>query len=125
MQRLLEGKAGVVIGASSGIGKAAAELFADEGAKVAVAARRRDRLDALVAQITDAGGEAIPITADVTRSGDHHRVVAETLAAFGRLDFALNNAGTIGSVPVVGPCRQHDRTVNPHRRRLRHPGPKK
>ena len=97
MKRLLEGKAGAVVGASSGIGEAAARLFAEEGAKVALAARRKDRLDILVDDIRIAGGEAISIAADVTHVADHERIVTETLAAFGRFDFSFNNAGTIGN----------------------------
>lgn len=102
MLGLLGEKAGVVIGASSGIGRAAAELFAEEGARIGIVARRQDRLDDLAQQIKDKGGEAVPIVADVTRTEDHARIVAETLAAFGRFDFAFNNAGTIGNfVPML------------------------
>ncbi|WP_421992832.1 SDR family NAD(P)-dependent oxidoreductase [Qipengyuania sp.] len=94
---LLENKCGAIIGASSGIGAAAGKLFAREGAKVALVARRRDRLEELVESIEDAGGEAIAVIADVTRSEDHERIVTETANAFGRFDFAFNNAGTIGN----------------------------
>lgn len=97
MSGLLEGKAGVVVGASSGIGKAAAELFAEEGASVAVVARRQEHLDELAGQIARRGGTAVPIVADVTKSADHVRIVKETVFVFGRLDFAFNNAGTIGN----------------------------
>ncbi|NIA70911.1 glucose 1-dehydrogenase [Pelagibius litoralis] len=102
MSGLLEGKAGVVIGASSGIGRAAAELFADEGAKLAIVARRQERLNELAEQIARSGGTAVPIAADITRSEDHARIVEETTSIFGRLDFAFNNAGTIGNfVPML------------------------
>ncbi len=99
---LLSGKSGVIVGASSGIGQAAAALFAEEGAKVAVVARRVDKLNELVARINAGGGEAVAIQADVTLSADHKRIVQETVAAFRRLDFAFNNAGTIGHfVPML------------------------
>ncbi|HIC81164.1 MAG TPA: glucose 1-dehydrogenase [Kiloniellaceae bacterium] len=114
MSGLLEGKAGVVIGASSGLGRAAAALFAEEGAQVAVVARRKDRLAALCDQIRQDGGEAAPILADVTWAADHTRIVAETVAAFGRLDFAFNNAGTIGNfVPMLEQSEEDwDRTLD-------------
>lgn len=113
MTGLLEGKAGVVVGASSGIGEAAALLFAEEGAKVAVAARRGRLLDALVERIERAGGTAVAIVADVTRPGDAGRIVAETLDAFGQLDFAFNNAGTIGTfAPMLEQSEQDwDQTI--------------
>ena len=113
MQGLLEGKAGAVVGASSGIGAAAAELFAEDGAKVAVVARRKDRLDELVDKIKAAGGDAVAIVADVTRTDDHQRIVDETVAAFGRFDFAFNNAGTIGNfVPMLDQSEADwDRTI--------------
>lgn len=99
---LLTGKAGVIVGASSGIGQAAAALFAEEGAKVALVARRIDKLKELVVNINTDGGEAVAIQADVTVSADHKRIVDKTVAAFGRLDFAFNNAGTIGHfVPML------------------------
>lgn len=94
---LLRGKAGAIIGASSGIGAAAGELFAREGARVALVARRKERVDELAGRIEAAGGETIAISADVTRSYDHERIVAETVKAFGGFDFAFNNAGTIGN----------------------------
>lgn len=110
---LLAGKSGVVVGASSGIGHAAAMLFAEEGAQVAVVARRREKLEDLVAAIEGEGGTAFAIQADVTTMADHARIVAETVAAFGRLDFAFNNAGTIGNfAPMLEQSEADwDRTV--------------
>lgn len=114
MPGLLEGKVGVVVGASSGIGRAAAELFVEEGARIGVVARRRDLLEDLCGQIGKHGGRAVSIVADVTRSEDHPRIVAETVAAFGRLDFAFNNAGTIGNfVPLLDQSEADwDRTID-------------
>lgn len=99
---LLEDKSGVVVGASSGIGYAAALLFAEEGAKVALVARRMEKLSALVEQIQNKGGKAIAIQADVTIAADQRKIVQDTVSAFGGLDFAFNNAGTIGNfVPML------------------------
>lgn len=94
---LLRDKVGAVVGASSGIGAAAGELFAREGARVALIARRKERLEELAERIRASGGEAIAIVADVTRSDDHERIVEETVRAFGGFHFAFNNAGTIGN----------------------------
>ena len=97
MRGLLEDKVGVIIGASSGIGEAAAKLFAEEGAKVAVVARRQERLAVLIESIAQAGGKAYAITADITQFADHQRIIDETVGVFGQLNFAFNNAGTIGN----------------------------
>ncbi|MFF4060836.1 SDR family NAD(P)-dependent oxidoreductase [Streptomyces sp. NPDC001668] len=92
-QGLLHGKTVLITGASSGIGAAAAELFAQEGARVVLAARREDRLRKLVAGIGAAGGQATAVVADVTRAGDMRAAVETALRAYGRLDAAFNNAG--------------------------------
>jgi NAD(P)-dependent dehydrogenase (short-subunit alcohol dehydrogenase family) len=94
----LQDKVVLVTGASSGLGAATAVLMAAEGAKVAVAARRADRGEALVAQIEATGGEGLFVQTDVTRTGDVEAMVAATLARFGRLDGAVNNAGITGPV---------------------------
>ena len=113
MQGLLEDKVGVVVGASSGIGEAAAKLFAEEGAKVAVVARRQERLNALVEAITQAGGKAYAITADITQSAEHQCIIKKPVSVFGRFDFAFNNAGTIGNfVPMLEQSEADwDRTI--------------
>ncbi|CAM5549496.1 MULTISPECIES: SDR family NAD(P)-dependent oxidoreductase [Streptomyces] len=92
-QGLLHGKTVLITGASSGIGAAAAELFAQEGARVVLAARRADRLRELVAAIGAAGGQATAVVADVTRAEDMHAAVETALRTYGRLDAAFNNAG--------------------------------
>ncbi|MEM1255217.1 MAG: glucose 1-dehydrogenase [Cyanobacteria bacterium P01_H01_bin.21] len=102
MQGLLEGKAGVITGASSGIGAAAAQLFAAEGAKVVLVARRQKKLDQLVNAIIETGGKAFALPANISQPGAPSHIVNETVSAFGRFDFAFNNAGTIGNfVPML------------------------
>lgn len=83
----------IVVGASSGMGRAAALAFAAEGAKVAVAARRQRELDELLAEIKQLGGEAIACAADVSKRPDVDAVVQATTKRFGRLDVLVNCAG--------------------------------
>ena len=92
----LKDKVALITGASSGIGRATALLFAHEGAKVVVGARRQAELDTLVAEIASADGEAVALAGDV-RSEDYAKaLVALAAERFGRLDIAFNNAGTLG-----------------------------
>jgi NAD(P)-dependent dehydrogenase (short-subunit alcohol dehydrogenase family) len=83
----------MVTGASSGIGEAAARLFAARGAAVTVMARREDKLHALVKDIENAGGSALVAAGDVTSSADVGRAVTAAISTYGRLDAAFNNAG--------------------------------
>jgi NAD(P)-dependent dehydrogenase (short-subunit alcohol dehydrogenase family) len=92
----LVNKVAIVTGASSGIGHAAARLFAAEGAKVVVGARRQRELDELVATIAAAGGTAAALAGDVRDEGFAQALVALALAEFGGLDVAFNNAGGLG-----------------------------
>src|SRR5579859_4071412 len=89
----LDARVILVTGASSGIGAAAARRFAAEGAVVAVAARREDRITALAGELRQAGGEALAVRCDVTDEGSVSAAVHEVVRAFGRLDGAFNNAG--------------------------------
>jgi len=87
------GKAAIVTGASSGLGFEIARALAAAGANVVLAARTRDTLDAAAAKLAGLPGQAVPIVADVTRDDDVARLVEQTVAAFGRLDALVNNAG--------------------------------
>jgi NAD(P)-dependent dehydrogenase (short-subunit alcohol dehydrogenase family) len=95
--RRLKDKVILIAGASAGIGDAAARRFAAEGAAVVVGARRRDRLDELVGDLTAAGGEALAVSLDVTDEASVAQAVEATVERFGRLDGALNNAGLVGA----------------------------
>ena len=92
----LTGKVAIVTGASSGIGRAAALLFAQNGARVVVGARRQAELDSLVAQIHAAGGEAHSVAGDVRDEAFAQRLVQRAVEHFGGLDVASNHAGIIG-----------------------------
>jgi NAD(P)-dependent dehydrogenase (short-subunit alcohol dehydrogenase family) len=99
----LSGQIAIVTGASAGIGRATARLFAAEGAKVVIGARREAELRSLVTEIETAGGTAVALAGDV-RSEDYARApVALAVDRFGRLDIAFNNAGTLGEAgPSTG-----------------------
>ena len=91
----LDGKVTAITGASSGIGEATAELFAKEGAKVALLARRADRLGELAKRIEADGGKALPIEIDITDHGKVEAAVAEIKGQFGGLHHLINNAGVM------------------------------
>ncbi len=97
----LSGCTALVTGASSGIGEATALELAGHGARVAVVARRKERLDDLVARIAAAGGTATAIVADITDESAAQQVVAQTVAEYGRLDILVNNAGVMLLGPAV------------------------
>jgi NAD(P)-dependent dehydrogenase (short-subunit alcohol dehydrogenase family) len=97
----LADKVAIVSGASSGIGRATATLFAAEGARLVVTARRQAELDALVAEIAAAGGEAVAVAGDVRDEKLAKTAVDAAVHRFGGLDIAFNNAGTIGEMAPV------------------------
>ncbi|WP_445633376.1 Short-chain dehydrogenase/reductase SDR [Nostoc sp. DSM 114161] len=96
----LTDKVAIVTGASSGIGEATALALAAEGATVAIAARRSDRLQTLEARITSAGGKVLSITTDVSDEAQVEALVSKTHSKFGRVDILINNAGVmlLGSI---------------------------
>lgn len=102
----LKGKVAIVAGASSGIGRATALLFAREGAAVVAGARRQGELDGLVAEIEAAGGRAAALAGTVTDEAYAQQLVALAEDRFGGLDIAFNNAGMVGPMaptPEVTP----------------------
>src|SRR5882724_8099621 len=96
----LSGRVALVTGASSGIGDATARALANAGAKVVIAARRKDRLDALACELKQSGAEVLAIAADLVREDENRRIVAQTEAHFGRLDILVNNAGVMHLAPI-------------------------
>src|SRR5262245_22348293 len=97
----LDGKVAVVTGASSGLGAAFATGLAEAGADLAICARRTDRLQATKEAVEALGRRCVAITADVSEPEDCTRVAQETVAALGRLDVLVNNAGVGTAVPAT------------------------
>lgn len=105
---MFQNKVALVTGGSSGIGEAAALIFAREGAKVALACRSRDSGERVVARIKNGGGDAVFIQADVTSEAQVAAMVADTVKTFGRLDTAFNNAGHPGMNSTLVDCTQEE-----------------
>jgi len=112
MEPVLDGTVALITGASSGIGAATASALAGQGAAVAVAARRADRLDEVAAGIRDRGGKALVIEADITDEKQATGAVERTISEYGRLDTLVNNAGLMLLGPAVGaPLSEWQRMV--------------
>ena len=110
--RPLDQTVALVTGASSGIGAATAVSLAALGARVALVARRSDRLEELATQIRAGGATSTVITADVTQQAEAERAVAQTVSELGRLDTLVNNAGVMLLGPVVdAPVDEWERMV--------------
>lgn len=105
---VLAGKVAIVTGASSGIGRAAARLFASEGASLVVVARRQAGLSDLVSHLEATGGRAVAVVGDVREESTAKCAAEAAVSTFGGLDIAFNNAGTLGAmgptpeIPVAG-----------------------
>jgi len=100
-ERRFEGRVAIVTGAGRGIGRAIAERFASDGAAVAIADLGADTADDVARSIGSVGGRAIAVRTDVTSLGDAERLVALTVASFGRIDVLVNNAGILRSTPAA------------------------
>jgi NADP-dependent 3-hydroxy acid dehydrogenase YdfG len=100
----ISGKVVAITGASSGIGEATARLLAERGAAVVLGARRTERLDEIAQQIRDQGGRATGHSVDVSRGVDLTRLVDRAVAAYGRLDVLVSNAG----ISKIGPVADLD-----------------
>jgi NADP-dependent 3-hydroxy acid dehydrogenase YdfG len=112
MTKRLEGTVTLVTGASSGIGEATALALAEEGAAVALVARRRDRLESLAERIGTAAATLV-IEADITQRGQAEDAIATTVAELGRLDTLVNNAGVMLLGPIVGaPVEEWERMIH-------------
>jgi NAD(P)-dependent dehydrogenase (short-subunit alcohol dehydrogenase family) len=97
----LEGKVVLITGGSSGIGRATALAFSKEGARVVIAARGAERGEEAAHEICSAGGQAVFVRADMAKTADVAKLVPRTVKAYGRLDYAFNNAATEGSPKVT------------------------
>jgi NADP-dependent 3-hydroxy acid dehydrogenase YdfG len=96
----IKDKVVVITGASSGIGETTAKLLAGQGAKVVLGARRSNRIDAVVQEISSAGGKAIGFATDVTKRAEVEALIQKAVDSFGRVDVLLNNAGIMPIAPI-------------------------
>jgi len=90
----------VITGASSGIGESTAKLLAQQGARVVLGARRSNRIDAVVQEISATGGKAIGFVTDVTKRAEVEALIQGAVDCFGRVDVLLNNAGIMPIAPI-------------------------
>lgn len=103
-----DGKVVLVTGASSGIGRETAHLFAREGARVVLAARRETQGEAVARAIVANGGEATFIRTDVANPSDIRNLIEQTVAIYGQIDYAFNNAGVEGKFAPMGELTEND-----------------
>ncbi len=109
----LDNKVAIVIGATSGMGRAIAKLFAEEGAQVVATGRRQENGDVLVKELTDAGWKACFVQADSTKSEELKKIFDVTLEKFGKIDVLVNNAGTFASTCIEEtPLSVFDRVID-------------
>jgi NADP-dependent 3-hydroxy acid dehydrogenase YdfG len=113
MSTNITGKVVIITGASSGLGEATARHLSALGASLVLAARRKDRLDALVQELTAAGGKAVAYTTDVTRVEDVNALIQGAVDTFGRVDVLVNNAGLMSIAPMSeGRIDEWDRMID-------------
>lgn len=91
----LQDKVVVITGGNSGVGAATAELFAKEGAKVVISARREAQLNEVAEKIREAGGEALPVVTDISSPSAADNLIAKAIETYGKLDVLVNNAGVL------------------------------
>ena len=96
----LEGKTAIVTGASVGIGKGIAQAFAEEAARLVIAARNRDKLDATAGELRSRGADVLSVPTDVSKEGQVVALFEKTMQGFGRLDILVNNAGIYEEAPL-------------------------
>ena len=114
MDKIFDGKVALVTGASFGIGRATAIAFAKRGAKVVVADWMEDKENETIRLVKEAGGEAIFVQCDVSASTEVKNMLEKTIARFGRLDYAFNNAGIEGATASTHECTEPnwDKTIS-------------
>jgi NAD(P)-dependent dehydrogenase (short-subunit alcohol dehydrogenase family) len=91
----LDGKVAVITGGNSGVGAATAALFAKEGAKIVISARRQAQLDEVAAKIRQDGGEVVTVVTDISKAEDAKNLIDKTIETYGRIDILVNNAGVL------------------------------
>jgi NADP-dependent 3-hydroxy acid dehydrogenase YdfG len=96
----IKGKVVIITGASSGLGEETARHLSEQGAKVALGARRKDRIESLAGEIKENGGDAIAVSTDVTQQDQVKKLVDSAVDAFGQVDVILNNAGLMPLSPM-------------------------
>ena len=104
----MDQKVALITGASSGIGRATAHAFSDRGAQVVLAARREKELASLVDEIEAKGGKATAIKTDVSKAEEVERMVNRAIEVYGRLDYAVNNAGIEGKLSGITDLSEED-----------------
>jgi NAD(P)-dependent dehydrogenase (short-subunit alcohol dehydrogenase family) len=108
MTQQMNGSVALVTGGAAGIGRAAALAFAAQGARVAIADVKVERGAQVVRAIEDSGGKAIFVKTDVSKTGEVEALIGRTVSAFGRLDYAFNNAGIEGQLATTADCTEEN-----------------